>query len=330
MTSGLDARRQRRRTLSAIVVGSVMAVGAMFWLLPRGPVVEVPTAGPDDVVGGLPNSAPSAPPHSGDMPSPPDPSAAAAMRIYKRLNRMEGGVQHPAECLAVQDDLFQILKEVSESDPLWPWAMDIASSCLLLPQEHDERAALLSRLMALNSEHPKVVEALGLYYYQSGSLTQAVDYLDRPANQNSFNAMDALGESKLLLADKSKKEGDTAATQNLTNGAERALIRAIELAPPELAPLVMHKMARVQLRLGRESEALMWADRALHMVNSQWSVQHRANFGPNLYVDIGGIYYWTSQRATGLAYMEQGVSLASAEARPEVVQRRDEVMRRRP
>lgn len=94
-----------------------------------------------------------------------------------------------------------------------------------------------------------------------------------------------------------------------------------------MRPFALHMIARTQFEAGRGPAAVDWANQAVESVRATGS-NYQPYMAADLYFFAGQIYYRASQRDTGLAYMEQGISMAPvARQQADLRRLRDEFLR---
>lgn len=258
----------------------------------------------------------------GTLPPPSRPvtapeQRAAALRIVNALGR--GPTE--AGCAASEDALLELAARTAVDSSLWTWTMNRARDCLRAPTPFRKNSPLLAKLQELFPDHPRVQELAGLQSYDSGRPADAAAELEEAlGDQGSFESWQTLADAKLTMAREAADPSDRAAA---LAAAEDAMNRALKLATPALRPYALHTMARVQIELGRADQAVEWANRALEAVGDGSGV-YQAYMAAEMHLFAGQIYYRAGQHDAGLAYMDQGVSMAGTEKqRGELQQLRD-------
>lgn len=253
----------------------------------------------------------------------------AELRV-KALRVADALARGPTEagCRASEADILGLAANAPMSSRLWDWALNRARDCLRAPTPYRADSPLLPKLSELFPGHPRVRELSGLQAYDEGRPADAAAELEEALEETgSFESWQTLADAKLAVARNAGSAQERAAA---LASAEEAMRRALEMAPAPLKPYALHTMARVQLEQGRAAEAVQWANRALESV-SDGSGAYPAFTAAEMHLFAGQIFYRAGQRDTGIAYMDQGVSMApSAKQRGELQRLRERFLQQYP
>lgn len=263
------------------------------------------------------------PPRPEQLSELPPALRALAQSVFDQVRT---GPTAPA-CQGAQAGLLDLLRQAPLDSRLWLWGMDRARDCLRAPTAFRARNSLLAALIEQFPDHPRVKELAGLQQYDSGDMAGAAATLaDAPADTRSFEAWQSYADAQLALMRDLRTRGDPA-WQDALARAEDAAFRALDLARDTMRPFALHMIARTQLEAGRGPAAVDWANQAVESVRATGST-YQPYMAADLYFFAGQIYYRAGQRDTGLAYMEQGISMAPvARQQADLRRLRDEFLR---
>ena len=122
--------------------------------------------------------------------------------------------------------------------------------------------------------------------------------------------LDQVGRAELAQGIEARKDGKSAKARELLEAAAVALSRAIELSGEHVDPWTLQSMAQAQLELGNGIDAVNWADRALQRLRLGSSDDYQTFRAAALTMNVGIVYFRAGQRQTGIAYMDQAISMA--------------------
>jgi tetratricopeptide (TPR) repeat protein len=327
------------KTTIAITAG-VAAAAAGAWLL-LAPDREAPAQAqaanvspPAANLAGVPTLAAPAPGRAAPARPPVEPLrpqqlaelGSPLQTLASSLFEQLKGGPTAAACEGAQGGLLQLLGQTPVNSAAWNWGMNRARDCLRAPTAFRANNKLLAGLIDRYPDHPRVKELAGLQQYDAGDMDAAVEALEEAAEEaNTFEAWVSYADAQLARMQALRAQGDPA-WQDALARAESAAFRALELANVAMRPFAMHTIARTQLEAGRWPEAVQWADQAVQAVQAAGS-NYQAYMAAELYVFAGQIYYRAGQRDTGLAYMDQGISMAArADQQADLRRIRDEFL----
>ena len=124
---------------------------------------------------------------------------------------------------------------------------------------------------------------------------------------------DQAGRAMLAQGLEAKADGHPDQARERFEAAAAALAKAVEQAGDRPDPWTLQGMAQVQLELGHDLEAIGWADRALQQLRLGDSDDYRTFKAASLTMNAGIVYYRAGQPSTGIAYMDQAISMAPTE-----------------
>ena len=122
--------------------------------------------------------------------------------------------------------------------------------------------------------------------------------------------LDQAGRAQLAQGLEARRDGRSVQARGLFEAAATALGQAIELSGERVDPWTLQSMAQAQLELGNDVDAIAWADRALQRVRAGGGDDYEAFRSATLTMNVGIVYYRAGQRQTGVAYMDQAISMA--------------------
>lgn len=245
------------------------------------------------------------------QPQPMGPFAASTSAVFERARAIHAALRlAPEGCGQAGEELLGMIREVPHTHPLWGWALDRAIACTRTPGRPRAGADLLDAIATLYPDHPKVRARLGEQAYENGDAREAIRQLEAAAETTgTFEAWETLADARLALATEMQAHGNDPAAQILRLEARDAAQRALAAAPGHLQPFAMHMLARTELELASVQSAVRWADQSL-LALSEIDARLQAMLAPEIYLFAGQIYFRSGQRETGLAYMDQGISMA--------------------
>lgn len=323
----------RLKTIIAITVGAAITVGGAYLFLAPDPRDTGATRAPAQTASPSPlaspgGAAPSAPRVLAPLRQAPVADLSAPLKTLASalFEQLKGGPT-AAACEAAQAGLLQWLGQTRPDSAAWNWGMNRARECLRAPTAFRAKNSLLAALIERYPDHPRVRELAGLQQYDAGDMNAAVEALEEAAEEaNTFEAWETYADAQLARMRELRDRGDPA-WQDALARAEAAAFRALELANDAMRPFAMHTIARTQIEAGRWPEAIQWADQAVQAVQAGGS-DYQAYMAAELYVFAGQIYYRAGQQDTGLAYMDQGISMAArADQQADLRRIRDEFLR---
>lgn len=246
---------------------------------------------------------------------------AVAQRIHEALS-----VAHMSEaaCTAVKSDLIAITEALPVGSELWAWSMDRVEACFSSGlRDRAANGALFRRLALREPSSARVLRLLAEHYLALNRYAIAVPLLRKAAElEEGPQLLTKLARAELAAATDLRRLGGSERdiAQHL-GSAQRAYERAMSLSGANADPWMIQGAAQVRLESGDPVGAIALADRALQSAAFTPTSDSQAFAKAGLYVNVGGIYYRAGQQETGIAYMDQGISMvAKAEHRDVLMQ----------
>lgn len=239
------------------------------------------------------------------------PSAAAGdhgydSKVYESAQRIAETLSAGATvrtCEAVRADIVQFARLVSKDLRLLQWGIGRAEACLPMLAGLEEQREFLESLVQAAPESGRLLELLGRQYLFLGRAEDAVTAMQASlAVKETPGTWDLLAGANLSMA-RTASESDA---RSLLEEADAALRRALALSGQKPDPWTLARMAEVQLAQGNQSEAIIWADRAISAIRSGAVT----NAVASLYMKVGDIHYRAGMPETGIAYMDHAINVA--------------------
>lgn len=132
----------------------------------------------------------------------------------------------------------------------------------------------------------------------------------QPPSKDDPKVLEQIGHAQLVRGLEAKRDKQVDKARESFESAAAALAKAIELSGERIDPGTLESMAEAQLELGNPVEAVSWVDEALERLRLGSNDDYTQFRAAQLTMNAGIVYYRAGQKSTGVAYMDQAISMA--------------------